>query len=284
MAFFNELTIPDSGDKGVLVANFAIGSAAIKPNLKGMILWKQFLADAQTHKKKWRIEGFSDCQGSEAGNKSLRDRRAQAVLSILPPTLKANVTSAKGAHIRACITENWDAPERTLNRSVALILEESTYDFTGTTITENLERDEPDSEGCAKKYRDRLAIAYPLARRMAENAKAEISGMTRGSPEEALLRKFFGSRAFDYRWRISQGYTAALRALKGGPRYKCVPQGTDPCDSPSTSGAVGAHAIIFGNPVVVCDYAFSSPDNIELADTILHEASHVGDLTYDLEY
>jgi outer membrane protein OmpA-like peptidoglycan-associated protein len=284
MVFFPQLVIPGSGEKGVLIANFAIGSAAIKSNLGQTIYWKQFLKSAQTDKKKWRIEGFSDCHGSKTVNQSLRERRAKAVLSILPAPLQAQITSTEGALTGDCITENSDAAQRTLNRSVALLLVESTYDFTGETITENLERDEPDTEGCSKNQRERLAIAFPLARRMGENARAAISRMERGSPDEALLRKFFGTRAFDRRWRIKQGYTAALRALTGGPRYKCVPQGTDPCESPTTSGYVGAHAIIFGNPVVVCDYGFNAPDNIELADTILHEASHVGNLTNDLEY
>jgi len=284
MVFFRELAIPASGEKGVLIANFDIGSAAIKSNLGQMIYWKQFLASAQTDKKKWRIEGFSDCHGSKTANQSLRERRAKAVLSILPAPLQAQITSTGGALTGDCITENSNAAQRTLNRSVALLLIESTYDFTGETITENLERDEPDTEGCSKNQRERLAIAFPLARRMGENARAAISGMERGSPEEALLRKFFGTRAFDRRWRIKQGYTAALRAITGRPKYKCVPQGTDPCEGSTTSGYVGAHAIIFGSPVVVCDYGFNAPDNIELADTILHEASHVGDQTNDLEY
>jgi hypothetical protein len=166
---------------------------------------------------------------------------------------------------------------------VAFLLVESTYDFRGDTVEGELERDEPSTSGCSRTQRDRLAIAFPLARRMAHNAKAAVSRMERGSADEALLEKFFGSRAFDRRWRISQGYTAALRAIEGRPTYKCVPQGTSPCDSPTTSGYVGAHAIIFGSPVIACSYGFNA-DNIELADTILHEASHVGDLTNDLEY
>ena len=284
MVFLSELAIPASGEKGVLIANFNIGSAAIKPGLGQSVYWKQFLRNAQTDKKKWRIEGFSDCHGSKTANHSLRERRAKAVLSILPAALQAQITSTTGALAGNCITENSNAGQRTLNRSVALLLVESTYDFAGETIEGDVEREEPNTEGCSENQRKRLAIAFPLARRMGENARAAISQMKRGSPEEALLRKFFGSRAFERRWRINQGYTAALGAIAGGPKYKCVPQGTDPCDNPTTSGYVGAHAIIFGSPVVVCDYGFNTPDNIELADTILHEASHVGDLTNDLEY
>jgi outer membrane protein OmpA-like peptidoglycan-associated protein len=283
MVFLPQLIIPASGEKGALIANFNIGSAVIKSNLGQTIYWKSFLTNAQTDKKKWRIEGFSDCQGSEAANQSLREQRAKAVLSILPAPLQARITSATGGLIQNCITENSNAGQRTLNRSVALLLVESSYEFTGETIEGELERNVPATDGCSENQRERLGIAFPLARRMGENAKAAISRMKRGSPGEALLQKFFGSRAFDRRWLINQGYTAALRAISGGPTYKCVSQGTAPCDSSTTSGYVGAHAIIFGSPVVVCAHGFNV-DNIELADTILHEASHVGDLTNDLEY
>ena len=282
MVFFPQLTLPATGETGVLIANFDIGSHAIKPNLASTIYWKQFLRTAPANNSKWRIEGFSDCQGNEKLNTSLRDKRASAVQAILPDPLKAAITSASGAVVSDCITENSTAAERTMNRSVAIILEERTYEFEGDTIEDRLERKEPDTSGCSETQRKRLAIAFPLARRIGEKAKAAISAMKRGSPDEALLKKFFGSRAFEERWHIDQGYTAALKALKSDPTYKCVATGTDPCTG-GTVGFVGAHAIIFGNPTVVCESAFLD-DNIELADTILHEASHLGDWTNDLQY
>jgi outer membrane protein OmpA-like peptidoglycan-associated protein len=282
MVFLPQLTIPVTGETGVLIANFDIGSHAIKSNLASTIYWKQFLRMAPASKRKWRIEGFSDCQGSEKLNTSLRDKRARAVQSILPDAVKRSITSAAGAASPDCITENSTAADRTLNRSVAIILEERTYDFKGDTIEDSLERKEPDTSGCSDTQRKRLAIAFPLARRIGEKAKAAISTMKRGSADEALLKKFFGPRAFEERWHINQGYTAALKALKSDPTYKCVATGTDPCKG-GTVGFVGAHAIIFGNPTVVCDSAFND-DDIELADTILHEASHLRDFTNDLQY
>jgi hypothetical protein len=121
-----------------------------------------------------------------------------------------------------------------------------------------------------------------MARRLGEHAMATIASMRRGTPEEALLRKFFGSHAFEERWHIKQTYSQALKAFQTDPTYTCVAQGTDPCES-GTQAYVGAHAIIFGNPTVVCSSAFTS-DVIELADTILHEATHLGAWTNDLEY
>ena len=281
MVFVPELNM-GSGGKGVLIANFDINSAAIKANLAQTIYWKQFLRGAGKNKKKWRIEGFSDCQGGEKGNQPLREKRAKAILSILPAPLRANITATEGASPGDCISENSTAAQRTFNRSVSLILEESTYDFKGETIEGKVERDEPKTAGCSDDQRKRLAIAFPLARRIGENAMAAISGMQRGSPEEALLKKFFGPDAFKERWHIKQGYHAALKALANRPDYKCVPDGTSPCSS-GTSGYVGPHAVIFGSPTIVCHYGFYG-DNIELADTILHEASHVGGWTRDIDY
>lgn len=202
--------------------------------------------------------------------------------SILPAAVRVRITSTAGASLGHCITDNSSAGDRTLNRSVALLLMESSHDFEGETITETLERKQPPTNGCSDDQMKRLAIAYPLAKRLGEQARAAVNSMERGSPEEALLKKFFGARAFEERHRISRGYTDALRVFQNDPTYKCVRQGTSPCTNPTTSGYVGAHAFVFGSPVVVCDYGFSS-DNLELADTILHEASHVGDWTDDLE-
>jgi hypothetical protein len=271
-----------TGEKGVLIANFNIGSAAIKSSLGQMIYWKQFLANAGKNKQKWRIEGFTDCQGDERGNQSLRARRAQAVLSSLPDALKPSITSATGGSVGDCITENATKAQRTLNRSVAIILEETTYDFEGDTIEDRLERKEPNTNGCADEPRKRLAIAFPLATKIGQNAMAAISNMTRGSPEEGLLKKFFGSHAWEERWHIKQKYAAALKAIEIGPTYKCVKTGTEPCTG-GTVGYVGAHAIILGNPTIVCEGAFAD-DDIELADTILHEATHLGAWTNDHEY
>jgi outer membrane protein OmpA-like peptidoglycan-associated protein len=282
MVFLPQLDM-GTGEKGVLIANFDIDSAEIKSNLGKTIYWKQFLRVAGKDQMKWRLEGFSDCQGNEKGNQALRARRAKAVLAILPDELKGNITSADAAVTGDCITENSSAADRTLNRSVAFLLEESTYDLEGETIEGKLERKEPDTSGCSDEQRKRLAIAFPLAKNIGEQAMAAISGMKRGSPEAKLLEKFFGSRAFEERWHIKQNYNAALKAMAIGPTYKCVKQGTDPCEASGTVGYTGAHAIIFGNPTYACENAFYV-DNIELADTILHEATHLGAWTADPEY
>ncbi len=281
MVFLPQLSM-GTGEKGVLIANFDIEGAGIKPNLKETIYWKQFLRIAGQNKSKWRIEGFSDCQGKESRNGSLRERRAKAVLGLLPAGLKGSITETGGASPGECITDNTTAADRTLNRSVAIFLVESTHSFKGDDIEGKVETKEPGTSGCTDDQRKRLAVAYPLAKRLGENAMSAISRMTRGSPEETLLKKFFGAKAYDERWHIKQKYAAAVKTIKIGPTYRCVKTGTGPCKD-GTVGYVGAHAIITGNPTIVCENAFAD-DNIELADTILHEASHLGAWTNDHQY
>ena len=280
MAFASQLRL-DTGETGALIANFDIGSAAIKGNLASTLEWKQFLGMVGAPGTKYKIVGFTDCQGKEGGNKALRDKRANAALAALPKAVRANISSVQGADVGQCITENDEAADRTLNRSVAFILEQSTMDFEAEEITDTLERKEPPTESCSTDQRKHLAVAYPLAKRIGEDAMAAIGRMTKGSPEERLLRKYFGPDAWKERFHIRQGYRAALGAFRSSPTYECVPAGQDPCTG-GTVGYANAHAIVFGSPIKVCPSAFG--DDLELADTILHEASHVGDQTNDAKY
>jgi hypothetical protein len=282
---FLDLKIPGSGEQGALIANFDIGSAVIKPNLGMTIYWRNFLATISRNKSKWKIVGFADCQGSEGANARLRQHRADAVRRILPAGLQSSITATEAASPGNCITENTTAADRTMNRSAALILQESTVDMPPEEVRDSFERKEPDTEGCSSAARERLAVAYPLASRLAELAMALINSMERGSSQEALFKNFFGSNAFAERWRIKRGYMDALGALKASPTYKCVPQGKSPCEKASTDAYTGARAILlFGSPIVICDQGFADASNLELADTILHEASHAGAWTNDLDY
>ena len=282
MVFLGQLSLPGVHETGVLVANFDIGSAAIKSNLRESYYWKSFLSQLSAGKTTWRIEGFSDCQGREAKNKSLRVARAQAVLALLPPALRPLITDVDGATAGDCITDNTNLGDRALNRSVAIILGESSVDMEPDTITDSLERKTPRTDGCSDDQRERMSLAYPMARRMGEHAMSVLGSMRRGSPEARVLEKFFGPGAFAERFHIKQNYRQALDVFATNPTYKCVAHGTDPCTG-GTEAYVGAHAIIVGNPTIVCSTAFSS-DVVELADTILHEATHLGAWTNDLEY
>jgi hypothetical protein len=278
MAFANVKL--DTGETGELIANFDIGSAAIKPSLRTTTYWQQFLSRISQDKSKWALVGFSDCEGDEKGNAVLRDQRAKAVFSMLPPAVQARITSTKGAEPGSCITENDGPGDRTLNRSVAFLLAESTVDEEGEDITDSLKREEPPTTDCSSAQKDRLAVAVPLAKHLAENAIELIDSMEQGSREEVLFKKFFGPDAYKERRHIKAGYVDALRAWRDLPHYKCVAQGTEPCTN-GTSGYTGFRGLMTGNPIIICASAFG--DDLELADTVLHEETHALAWTDDNE-
>jgi hypothetical protein len=279
MAFLPGLKL-DTGETGVLIANFDISSAKIKPNLKTTIYWKQWLDKRSRDRSKWALVGFSDCAGDEKRNATLRAQRAKAVHELLPAGLQARVDSTTGANPGNCITENDGPGDRTLNRSVALLLTESTVDEPGSVITDRLERKEPSTSDCSPEQRRALAVAVPLAKKLAEHAMALIDSMEQGSREEALLKKFFGTDAFAERHHIKAGYMDALRAWRDLPTYKCVKTGDDPCKG-STDGYTGARALFTGNPIIICEHSFGN--DLELADTVLHEETHALNWTFDNE-
>ncbi len=277
MAFTN-LTL-DTGETGQLIANFDIGSAKIKPNLRTTAYWQQFLKQISQDKSTWSLVGFTDCEGEES-NAALRDQRAKAVLALLPADVRARIVSTKGADPDQCITENDGPGDRALNRSVAFLLNQQTFDFEGDDVTGTLKREEPPTRDCSPSQKDRLAVAVPLAKRLAENAIQIIDSTEPGSREEALFKKFFGPDAFKERHHIKQSYVDALRAWRDLPTYKCVPQGTSPCTD-GTSGYTGARALFTGSPIIICESSFG--DDLELADTVLHEETHALAWTDDNE-
>jgi outer membrane protein OmpA-like peptidoglycan-associated protein len=153
MVFLPTLRDPRTRAQGVLIANFDIGSSKIKPNLHETLYWKQFLARIAVNRSQWRIAGFTDCQGADGLNQQLREERAAAVFKILPPEIQSRIVSQEGAPLGECITENSSAAERTLNRSVALILETSVVDFKPEQITARCIPPEPrDSPGKHCKF------------------------------------------------------------------------------------------------------------------------------------
>ena len=280
MVFLPTLKL-DTGETGVLIANFDISKPTIKSNLHSTIYWKEFLRRISADGSRWTLVGFSDCEGNEKDNAALRDQRARAVFALLPNTVQTRIDSHKGAGSGECITENDTARDRTLNRSVAFLLLAETIVEPREVITDTLERKEPETEDCSADQKKQLAVAVPLAKRLAEHAIQIINSMKKGSAQEALLKKFFGPDAFSERHHIVTGYQDALRAWRDLPTYKCVKQGIDPCSGSSTSGYTGFRGLTLGSPIIICDYSFG--DGLELADTVLHEETHALAWTRDKE-
>jgi Domain of unknown function (DUF4157) len=129
MVFFAEMHDSDTGQTGALIANFDIGKSTVKPNLASTIHWQQFLQLTQQGSTTYKLMGFDDCHEAKAGGTSLRKARAEAIYQVLPPGLRPQFVSREAAPDGACMTPNVSGADRTLNRSVALVLDTSIADF-----------------------------------------------------------------------------------------------------------------------------------------------------------
>jgi Domain of unknown function (DUF4157) len=129
MVFFSEMRDPDTGQTGALIANFDIGKAAIKRNLHETLYWRQFVQLMQKEGSTWKLLGFDDCHEEAASESSLRKERAEAVYRALPEAVRPQIVSRDAAPSGACMTGNVSGADRTMNRSVALVLDSSIADF-----------------------------------------------------------------------------------------------------------------------------------------------------------
>ena len=152
MAFLPGLSDPISGAQGAAIVNFDIGKSSIKANLHGQILWKEFLQKIAKNRSRWKLVGFTDCHGDDGLNERLRAERAKAVFDILPNTLQPQITSHEGAPAYDCITANSSAPDRAMNRSVALILDYSVADLTAEEVTGCIPPQGPSTGGKTCKF------------------------------------------------------------------------------------------------------------------------------------
>ncbi|MBN1814362.1 MAG: hypothetical protein JXA14_21155 [Anaerolineae bacterium] len=107
--------------KGLLVGNFAIGSDTVRKDLASNAEWMGFVADMATAPTaEWEILGFTDCHGSADLNKSLRQKRAEAVHNALPTQARGKVSGFKGAPLPECIAANDSEQGRARNRSALI--------------------------------------------------------------------------------------------------------------------------------------------------------------------
>ena len=234
------------------------------------------------------IIGYSDCVGWENHNKSLREKRAQAVARLLPKS-KPRIKLVDAAPFDVFLTDNKSARGRALNRSVIIQVPQQAPTLTPKPPTPTpapeyvmITLHEPDTEDCDKNQRFRLAVAFPLAKIMVEHALSVISNMDRGSEEEALLIKYFGKDAFSHRWHIMRGFVDTLRAWSSDPTFQCVAQGAGHCKPTTNAYYYEVHKLTGGN-IRICAKAFGRDDE-GLAETVLHEASHLFDWTDDEQY
>ncbi len=283
-----QIWVPMSDEKGIVIANFDIGKAAIKSSLHRTIEWKEYLERITASRSHLKILGFTDCHRPRSGsNETLRKERATAVFNILPAAVQPLVSAYEGAPVNDCVTENDTTADRALNRSAVLIIEYSEAGFEEEELTASLAKNEPPTQGCSKEQRDRLAVVFPVAEQMIRNAMRVINDMKKGSDQEVLLMKYFGKDAFSHASHIREGFADTLRQWqKAGPTYPyvCVKQGVGECTG-DTLGYVESFGLPEKVPVIggawgpkgdihICEAAFALTNDLHLAAALIHETSH----------
>ena len=110
-----------SDPNGLIAANFGIGRSAVKPGLTADPLFSDYMRQmAARPQTRFNILGFSDCEGGEARNRSLRSQRANALREALPESARGQVNTTAAAPLGDCIQSNRTARGRSLNRSALL--------------------------------------------------------------------------------------------------------------------------------------------------------------------
>lgn len=120
---------------GVMLGRFSIESDEIRGDPTGNANWNGFVGSmASSPHITWEILGFSDCQGNEALNASLRIARATALYLALPDDAKAQVETYGGAPLTDCMRNNSTEENRSLNRSAIIRQKTTNYEFDPETI------------------------------------------------------------------------------------------------------------------------------------------------------
>jgi hypothetical protein len=119
-----DVTFDRKADK-VVVADFPVSGAAPPAGVTTEPDWERamsIIAGTPSATPTVAILGFSDCIGSERLNFALRQRRADAVLALLPPASKKKVMTTQAEYSGNFLTGNDTAEQRARNRAVLIHL------------------------------------------------------------------------------------------------------------------------------------------------------------------
>lgn len=118
-----------SGGIGVMISNFAVDSSDLKENPSTNPVWDAFMRGvSSSFHLRWQVLGFTDCQGDEGHNISLRAARASSLYLALPPDVQSQIDTSGAAPADQCVRPNSTEMERSLNRSALIWLQSTTYD------------------------------------------------------------------------------------------------------------------------------------------------------------
>jgi outer membrane protein OmpA-like peptidoglycan-associated protein len=258
MVFLQLDDILSTGERA-LVANFDIGKATIKGNLARSEYWMKFLEDMETSRSHWELLGFTDCEGGDEENQGLRAKRAAAVVDAIPARLRPQIVSQRAAPATQCVTENDNAGDRTLNRSVAFMYHSVATDFEAEDVPVDVSKPK---FVCGPDVTREVVKAVNEA----DTLFKSWTDAQRGKACNALIDPFAGASCswdivelHNNGW-ISADYQPKQCATKGAKPKKCgeTVQIEDTCHH---SGA--ANYVIFGKMMRLCSDHLKSGDHSE---------------------
>lgn len=275
----------------VVVADFRPGDGELRPSTEATLrkFWlPQF--DRKTLGG-FEIVGFNDCVGWESSNKSLRQRRAQALSRLLPGAATAT------ASYDEYLVPNTSQRTRALNRAVIIRPKAKVAPPPPAPKAHEttIKKEEPDTKNCSPGQRDQLSIAFPAAKLMAQRALAAVHSQDKGPVITFLLERYFGPDAMSHLPEIHAGFAKILAGWKDwDSRFDCEKQAEEHCPNKDAHLITLAYVMkqrnIFSpnsahGTVHVCEEAFKSPGDMQkLSVTLLHELSHRLDNTNDEKY
>jgi len=290
--------ITSAGGDSVVVADFPIGSAELRPSTIAD-LKRSWIGILERQPTVYEFVGYSDCVGEGGRNAGLRERRARAVAALFPKTA-ARGGRIHGAPVTEHAVDNATPEDRALNRSVVIQVP-NVIEIGEIEVTEAEEpgvvipRHEPDTTGCSRPEREMLSVAWPAAKMMINKA-LEMAYGGKGSVNTYLLERYFGPDWITHVSDIRAGYQKILANwFDWNPKFECLAQTAGRCPNAKPHMVTLAYVLKqrhvfskstpFGD-VHVCREGFlDSIGNLQLLSaTVLHELSHRLDNTSDHAY
>jgi hypothetical protein len=278
----------ESPVKGYLIYNFAVGESRLKSSAQTHPNWVPMLKALSDTSTRWSIVGLGDCHGDDAFNAALRKNRADAVLAALPPTASSQIASVSAAPLFDCVTDNTTSADRTYNRAALISLDRQEITFSPDRIEGTRPVPKPVEQptvDCNEQQRREIAAAHPIAIAMVEKALAVFPQRARRPEVRALLAKYFNDP--DGNWRIHAGFREILGGLRSDVKRECENKGSvfydHFCPASSTRVRIAYVRTLVGFRVHLCEAAFGRSD-LQMAETLVHEYSHMFDLTDDEVY
>lgn len=267
-----------NGTTGFIVANFGVGTSAVKADLSHNPTWTSIMHYMATNPNQhWEIFGFSDCQGSNTTNNRLRGQRADAINGALTAEARHQVDSVSVAVLRDCIRSNANEHDRSYNRSALILLKRTEVQFPEEQIRVPPPYPAPTVEDC-RPWQSRMLTGHLNAARAWMNdaepkvrayqegtASAEVAAVVR----RALNDNFHTIRPADVA-QIANGFASLRRELNNSLTFECEDSG---CGAQAYVRGLFAWIRRLGD-IHVCPPWFHCRDYFRRVTTIVHERAH----------